>query len=108
MADGSQSKDFVISGSTIIIELMQRFPNGEAVDLMARLAWPCAHCSGAMDEPISLAAKRHSNPAGAVVRAFQALAHGGPSEDQIAEAAKKIDRRPAADALWTRYATVAK
>lgn len=96
---------FAISGSTTIIELMQRYPNGEATELMARLAWPCAHCSGAVDEPISLAAKRHSNPAGPVVRAFQALAHGGPSEAEIAEAAKKIDKRPAADALWARYAT---
>ena len=100
MRDGT-----VISGSTTIIELMERFPDGEAVRLMARLAWPCAHCSGAVDEPISLAAKRHSNPAGPVVRAFQALAHGGPSEAEISAAAKKIDKRLAADALWARYAT---
>lgn len=93
-----------ISGSTTIVDLLRRFPNGEAAQLMARLAWPCSHCSGALNEPLSMAAKRHANRAGPVVRAFRALASGGPSEAEIAEAAKKIDKRADADALWRRYA----
>ena len=93
-----------IRGSTSIIEILKRYPNGEAAALMARLAWACAHCSGALDEPLSLAAKRHGNPAGAVVAAFRALANGGPSEAQIGAASDKPDRRPPPDALWRRYA----
>ena len=93
-----------ISGSTTIVELMQRFPDGKALHLMARLSWPCGHCSGALDEPLSLAAKRHGNRAGLVVQAFRALQNGGPSEQLVAQAAQRIDRRPAPDALWQRYA----
>ncbi len=92
-----------ISGSTTVVELMRRFSDGTALRLMARLAWPCGHCSGALDEPISLAAKRHGNRAGPVVQAFRALDNGGPSEQLIAQAAERIDRRPPADALWRRY-----
>ncbi len=93
-----------ISGSTTIVDLLQRYPDGEAADLMARLAWPCAHCSGALHEPLSMAAKRHGNRAGPVVKAFRALADGGPSDEQFAEAMERVDRRPAPDALWQRYA----
>ena len=94
-----------IRGSTTIEELMMRFPDGEASDLMARLAWPCAHCSGRMDEPLSLAAKRHGNPTGAVVEAFRALVTGGPSEHQIVAAANKSSQRPSMEALWRRHAS---
>ena len=93
-----------ITGSTTIVELLRRFPGGEAADLMARLAWPCAHCSGALHEPLSMAAKRHANRAGPVVRAFQALERGGPSEAELAEAAAKLDKRSDPGALWARYA----
>ena len=93
-----------ITGSTTIVQLLQRYPGGEAARLMARLAWPCAHCSGALHEPISIAAKRHANRAGPVVRAFRALDHGGPSEAEIAEAAAKHDKRQDPAALWARYA----
>ena len=93
-----------ITGSTTIVDLLRRFPGGEAAGLMSRLAWPCAHCSGALHEPISIAAKRHANRAGPVVRAFQALEQGGPSEAEIAEAARKHDKRTDPAALWTRYA----
>ena len=93
-----------VSGSTTIVQLLERYPGGEAAELMARLAWPCAHCSGALHEPISLAAKRHANRAGPVVRAFRALEHGGPSETEIAEAAAKLDKRADPGALWARYA----
>ena len=93
-----------ITGSTTIVQLLERYPRGEAAELMARLAWPCAHCSGALHEPISLAAKRHANRAGPVVRAFQALERGGPSEAEIAEAATRHEKRPEPAALWARYA----
>ena len=93
-----------IRGSTTIEELMIRFPDGEANDLMARLAWPCAHCSGRKHEPLSLAAKRHGNPAGAVVEAFRALTDGGPSESQIIAATNKVDLRPSVETAWSRPA----
>jgi hypothetical protein len=93
-----------IRGSTTIEELMTRFPEGEAIDLMARLAWPCAHCSGRKDEPLSLAAKRHGNPAGAVVEAFRALTSSGPNERQIMAATDKTVDRPSIDAAWLRHA----
>ena len=93
-----------ITGSTTVVELLQRYPGGEAAQLMARLAWPCAHCSGALHEPLSMAAKRHANRAGPVVRAFRALEHGGPSEAEIAEAAAKHKKHADPGALWARYA----
>ena len=92
-----------ITGSTTIVALLRRFPGGEAAALMARLAWPCAHCSGALNEPLSMAAKRHANRAGPVVYAFQALDHGGPSDAEIADAARKHDKRKDPAALWARY-----
>ena len=95
----------LIRGSTTIEELLIRFPNGEASDLMAHLAWPCAHCSGRRDEPLSLAAKRHNNPPWAIVEAFRALDAGGPSELQIVAAANKSSRRPSVEALWRRHAS---
>lgn len=101
---GTAGTPLPISGSTTIVELLRRFPQGEAADLMARLAWPCAHCSGALHEPISIAAKRHANRAGPVVRAFQALEHGGPSEAEIAAAAAKHAKRADPASLWARYA----
>ena len=102
-AHGADDAPAPITGSTTVVDLLRRFPGGEAADLMARLAWPCAHCSGALHEPVSLAAKRHANRAGPVVRAFQALAHGGPSETEIAEAARKHEKRSNPAALWARY-----
>jgi len=93
-----------IRGSTTIEELMARFPDGRAADLMARLSWPCAHCSGRMDEPLSLAAKRHGNPTGAVVEAFRALTTGGPSERQITAASGKSVLRPSMETTWRRHA----
>jgi hypothetical protein len=66
------------------------YPNGEAGRLMSRLAWPCAHCGGAFHEPLTMAAKRHANDPRAVLTAFRALADGGPSEQQAAEAARKV------------------
>lgn len=83
--------DGEIRGSTTILELLRRYPGGEAARLMSRLAWPCAHCAGAAHEPLTLAAKRHRNAPGDVLRAFRALdLEDGPSEEIVARAAKKL------------------
>ena len=74
------------------MEILQRYPNGQAARLMSRLAWPCAHCGGAFHEPLTLAAKRHANDPRAVLVAFRALAHGGPTEAQTTSAAAKVAR----------------
>ena len=67
------------------------FPGGEAARLMSQLSWPCAHCSGAFHEPLAVAAKRHRNSPQAVLQAFRALCHpGGPSEEQIQLAARRV------------------
>ena len=79
-----------IRGSTTIVELLRRYPGGEAAALMARLHWPCAHCGGAFHEPLTMAAKRHRNDPRAVLTAFRALAHGGPSDEQVELAARKV------------------
>jgi hypothetical protein len=65
------------------------FPDGEAAALMARLSFACAHCGGAFHEPLTMAAKRHRRDPRAVLEAFRALEHGGPSEEQVEEAARK-------------------
>jgi hypothetical protein len=79
-----------IRGSTTIVELLRRFPGGEAAALMARLHWPCAHCGGAFHEPLTLAAKRHRNDPRTVLSAFRALDDGGPSDDLVESAARKV------------------
>ena len=78
-----------MQGSTTIVELLRRYPGGEAARLMSRLNWPCAHCGGAFHEPLTLAAKRHRNSQRLVLELFRALERGGPSEEQLREAAKK-------------------
>jgi hypothetical protein len=79
-----------IRGSTTIVELLRRYPSGEAARLMSRLHWPCAHCGGAFHEPLTMAAKRHANDPRAVLDAFRALAAGGPDEELVARAARKV------------------
>jgi hypothetical protein len=79
-----------IRGSTTIVELLRMFPGGEAAALMSRLALPCAHCGGAFDEPLTLAAKRHKRDPRAVLDAFRALEAGGPSDEQVARAAARL------------------
>jgi hypothetical protein len=74
------------------VEILRMYPHGEAGRLMARLAWPCAHCGGAFHEPLTMAAKRHANDPRAVLVAFRALAEDGPSDAQVAEAARKVRR----------------
>jgi hypothetical protein len=66
------------------------FPDGEAARLMARLSWPCPHCGGAFHEPLTMAAKRQANDPRAVLDAFRALEHGGPSDEQVRQAARKV------------------
>jgi hypothetical protein len=81
-----------IRGSTTIVELLRRYPNGDAARLMSRLHWPCAHCGGAFHEPLTLAAKRHRNDPRTVLTAFRALERGGPTEEEIRQAALKVVR----------------
>jgi hypothetical protein len=79
-----------IRGSTTIIELLRRFPDGRAAKLMADLNWACAHCGGAFHEPLTMAAKRHARDPRAVIAAFRALEAGGePSAEQV-EAARSM------------------
>lgn len=78
-----------IKGSTTIVELLKRFPDGSAARLMSDLSWPCAHCGGAFHEPLTMAAKRHARDPMAVLVAFRALEDGGPSPDQV-RAAQEI------------------
>jgi hypothetical protein len=78
-----------IKGSTTIVELLKRFPDGRAASLMADLHWPCAHCGGAFHEPLTMAAKRHARDPMAVLVAFRALEDGGPTPEQV-EAAQRM------------------
>jgi hypothetical protein len=93
-ARGAATSDDVgreIRGSTTILEILRMFPDGSAARLMARIQFPCAHCGGAVREPLTLAARRHKRDARAVLDAFRALADGGPTDEQVARAA---ERRP--------------
>lgn len=83
--------DGEIRGSTTILELLRMFPDGRAADLMAAIQFPCAHCGGAVREPLTLAARRHRRDPRAVLEAFRALAGGHPTVDQV-DAARA--RRP--------------
>jgi len=98
----SVNKD--IRGSTTIGALMKRYPDGRALDLMARLGWPCGHCSARSTEPLSLAAKRHGNPVRAVIECFRMLEGDGPS-DAALDAARALPRRsPDPTRAWLRSA----
>jgi hypothetical protein len=66
------------------------FPEGEAAALMARLSLPCAHCGGAFHEPLTMAAKRHRRDPRAMLEAFRALEHGGPSEAEVEAAHQRV------------------
>jgi len=79
-----------IRGSTTIVELLRMFPGGEAAQLMSALSLPCAHCGGAFHEPLTMAAKRHARDPRAVLDAFRALADGGPSEEQVDAASRRV------------------
>jgi hypothetical protein len=79
-----------IKGSTTIVELLRLFPDGEAARLMSTLSLPCPHCGGAFHEPLTMAAKRHARDPRAVLEAFRALEHGGPSSEQVEAAARRM------------------
>lgn len=81
-----------VRGSTTIVELLRRHPDGSAARLLARLGVPCAICGGAFHEPITLAARRHGRDPGAFLKACQALDEGGPSDEQVAAASEKRPR----------------
>ena len=86
-AERPASRD--IKGSTTIVELLRMFPGGEAARLLARLSMPCAHCGGAFHEPLTMAAKRHARDPRAVIEAFRALEHCGPTEEQVQAATRR-------------------
>ena len=80
-----------IRGSTTIIELLRRYPDGEAARLIAQLSWACAHCGGAFHEPLTLAAQRHACDPRSVLEAFRALDEpGGPSPELVRRAATRV------------------
>lgn len=79
-----------ITGSTTILELLRMYPEGEAAALMGALGFPCAHCGGAVREPLTLAAKRHRRSPKAVLEAFRALRENGPSVAQIDRANARV------------------
>ena len=88
----ADAPDGEIRGSTTIVELLRMFPGGEAGRLMATLSLPCAHCGGAFHEPLTMAAKRHRRDPRAVIEAFRALRSGGPSEEQLEAASRRVER----------------
>ena len=97
-ASGAAASDEVggkITGSTTILELLRMFPDGRAARLMADLRWPCAHCGGAVREPLTLAARRHQRDPRAVLEAFRALVGDGPTATQVAAAVARHPERRA-------------
>jgi hypothetical protein len=80
-----------IKGSTTIVELLKRFPDGRAARLMSELNWPCAHCGGAFHEPLTMAAKRHARDPQAVLAAFRALEGGRPDAEQVKAAQRMMN-----------------
>jgi len=80
-----------IKGSTTIVELLKRFPDGRAAKLMADLNWACAHCGGAFHEPLTMAAKRHARDPMAVLVAFRALDTGEPTPEQVDAARQMVE-----------------
>jgi hypothetical protein len=91
VADGDAVRE-EIRGSTTILEILRMYPDGRAAQLMSRIYWPCAHCGGAVREPLTMAALRHARNPRAVLVAFRALEHGGPTDDEVARAAERQRR----------------
>jgi hypothetical protein len=92
-ASGAAAADDVgreIRGSTTILELLRMFPDGRAAQLMGEIQFPCAHCGGAVREPLTLAAKRHRRDPRSVIEVFRALGLDGPSEEQVALARRRV------------------
>jgi hypothetical protein len=96
-ASGAAAADDVgreIRGSTTILELLRMFPDGRAARLMSEIRFPCAHCGGAVREPLTLAATRHRRDPRAVIDAFRALETGFPGEDVVERARHRRDAAP--------------
>ena len=66
------------------------FPGGEVARLLSQLQMPCAHCGGAFHEPLTMAAKRHKRDPRSVIEAFRALEDGGPSDEKIGAAQRRV------------------
>ena len=81
-----------IRGSTTILEILRMYPDGRAAKLMSQIYWPCAHCGGAVREPLTMAALRHGRDPRSVLNAFRALEAGRPTEQQIARATERQRR----------------
>lgn len=79
-----------IRGSTTVLELLRMFPDGRAARLFAELHFPCAHCGGAVREPLTLAAKRHRRDPRAVIEAARSLATGYPDDDLVRRALTRV------------------
>jgi hypothetical protein len=79
-----------IRGSTTILELLRMFPDGRAARLMSEIQFPCAHCGGAVREPLTLAAKRHKRDPRAVLDAFRALGTGFPDDELVQDARSRV------------------
>jgi hypothetical protein len=80
-----------IRGSTTILELLRMFPDGRAARLMSDIQFPCAHCGGAVREPLTLAARRHRRDPRTVIDAFRALDEGYPSDRVVEDARRRHD-----------------
>ena len=91
VADGDAVRG-PIRGSTTILEILRMYPDGRAAKLMSSIYWPCAHCGGAVREPLTMAALRHGRDPRAVLNAFRALEDGGPDAAQVALAAQRRPR----------------
>ena len=83
-----------IRGSTTILELLRMFPDGRAARLMGEIQFPCAHCGGAVREPLTLAARRHRRDPRAVIEVFRALQDGTPTDEHLARARKRVPASP--------------
>jgi hypothetical protein len=93
-ASGASASDDVgrdIRGSTTILELLRMFPDGRAAKLMSDIQFPCAHCGGAVREPLTLAAKRHRRDPRIVIDAFRALEEGYPAQELVEAARIRSD-----------------
>ena len=92
-ADPDDPLDPTIRGSTTILELLRLFPDGRAARLLAAIQLPCAHCGGAVREPLTLAATRHRRDPRAVLDACRALEAGFPDAELVARAAARVTER---------------
>ena len=94
---GAGASDVVaheIRGSTTILELLRMFPDGRAAKLMGEIQFPCAHCGGALREPLTLAATRHARDPRAVLDAFRALRATGRAESSSSGRASGVLEGP--------------